>query len=149
MHSDDEPLSSSLNVVIVSLSLGGDRLFQLQRIGEGGQPKGIELPSGSLLVMHGLMHNHFKHGLPAGTVNCEPRYNLTWRFIVNHSCSGFQGTHSSDDDNSDNHGDGSSDPHTGPHFKGKGNKKKRKQNNKKNNNHDNTTTQWGQHGTRG
>ena len=86
MHSDDEPLFSGYNVVIVSLSLGASRIFNISK-NSTGKTRGLALPSGSLLVMHGLMQNHYKHGVPAGVGDDEPRFNLTWRFIINHSCS--------------------------------------------------------------
>ena len=91
MHSDDESLFKGFNVLIISLSLGAKRQFHIQKKGQA-RVRHLVLSSGNLLVMHGLMQNHYKHGLPAGLGDDEPRFNLTWRYITHHTCSGAHST---------------------------------------------------------
>lgn len=83
-HADDEPELGS-NPVIASLSLGATRRFRLRpRPGAGftHTPVGLELGSGSLLLMQGETQHYWQHAVPKTARPTEPRLNLTFRKVV-------------------------------------------------------------------
>ncbi|MCW2293605.1 alkylated DNA repair dioxygenase AlkB [Pseudomonas sp. BIGb0408] len=79
-HSDgerelgDEPL-------VVSLSLGGERRFDLRRKGHNRIEHSLTLAHGSLLVMGGQTQHHWQHQVAKTRKPCAPRLNLTFRLI--------------------------------------------------------------------
>lgn len=80
-HSDDEP-ELGRNPTVVSLSLGGEREFQLRhRYDKSLGIKKITLSHGSLLVMGGELQHYWHHQIPKTTKNCAERINLTYRFV--------------------------------------------------------------------
>ena len=82
-HSDDEPALGPAPV-IASLSLGATRRFRLRpRAGLPHSPFGLDLPSGSLLLMRGPTQQHWQHALPKTARPVGPRLNLTFRWIDN------------------------------------------------------------------
>jgi alkylated DNA repair dioxygenase AlkB len=81
-HSDDEP-ELGAEPVIASLSLGQTRLFRLKpKKRDGSKTIGIDLTSGSLLVMRGETQRHYVHAVPKSSRAYAPRINLTFRMIV-------------------------------------------------------------------
>ncbi|MBC6608401.1 alpha-ketoglutarate-dependent dioxygenase AlkB [Hymenobacter sp. BT188] len=82
-HADNEP-ELGPNPIIASVSLGATRRFRL-RPGAGTPPHapvGVDLPSGSLLVMRGPTQQRWQHALPKTARMVEARLNLTFRRIV-------------------------------------------------------------------
>jgi len=79
-HSDDEAELGN-NPLIASLSLGGVRRFDLRRKGQGRIAHSLELEHGSLLVMRGSTQHYWQHQVAKTRRHCEPRVNLTFRWI--------------------------------------------------------------------
>ncbi|MBG8554405.1 alpha-ketoglutarate-dependent dioxygenase AlkB family protein [Hymenobacter guriensis] len=83
-HADDEP-ELGPQPVIASLSLGATRRFRLKpkpRAGIEAEPVSLDIASGSLLVMRGLMQQHWLHAVPKTALPVGPRLNLTFRHIM-------------------------------------------------------------------
>jgi alkylated DNA repair dioxygenase AlkB len=85
-HADDEPELGPAPA-IASLSLGAPRRFRLRPQGSLAHPPlGLDLPSGSLLLMRGPTQQHWQHALPKTARPVGPRLNLTFRWV--HSATG-------------------------------------------------------------
>jgi alkylated DNA repair dioxygenase AlkB len=80
-HSDDEP-ELGRNPLLASLSLGGERRFDLRRCGTNRIEYSLPLSHGSLLVMGGATQHHWQHQVAKTRSPCAPRLNLTFRWIV-------------------------------------------------------------------
>ena len=86
-HADNEPELGPAPA-IASLSLGATRRFRLRpyRPGAGAEqahaPFGLDLPSGSLLLMRGPTQQHWQHALPKTARPIGPRLNLTFRWVA-------------------------------------------------------------------
>lgn len=85
-HADDEPLfdATSRDALIVSLSLGATRHFELRPNDEPEEITRMTLADGDLCTMEGLVQKHYQHRVPTQRNISEPRINLTWRWIVAH-----------------------------------------------------------------
>lgn len=85
-HSDDEPLFDATNrdALIVSLSLGAARKFELRPKDDPFQETSVLLEDGDLCLMEGLCQKHYRHRVPPEAEVHAPRINLTWRWVVNH-----------------------------------------------------------------
>ncbi|CAE7747604.1 Alkbh3, partial [Symbiodinium sp. CCMP2456] len=85
-HADDEFLFQGkfTDCLIISLSLGGTRWFELKSNGEPFEMHRVLLRSGDLCTMEGLMQKHYQHRVPKERNSCEARVNLTWRWIASH-----------------------------------------------------------------
>ncbi|WP_244216307.1 alpha-ketoglutarate-dependent dioxygenase AlkB family protein [Phytopseudomonas daroniae] len=79
-HSDDERELGDAPLV-VSLSLGGARRFDLRRKGHSRIEHSLMLEHGSLLVMGGQTQHHWQHQVAKTRKPCAPRLNLTFRLI--------------------------------------------------------------------
>jgi len=80
-HADDEPELGPAPT-IASLSLGATRRFRLRpRAGLAHAPFGLDLLSGSLLLMRGPTQQHWQHALPKTSRPVGPRLNLTFRWV--------------------------------------------------------------------
>jgi len=88
-HSDDEPLFDALNqdVLIVSLSLGATRSFELRSKDNPTATTKLELENGDLCTMEGLCQKHYRHRVPREKNVDAPRINLTWRWVLKHDSS--------------------------------------------------------------
>jgi alkylated DNA repair dioxygenase AlkB len=80
-HADNEPELGN-NPVIASLSLGGERNFQLKHRDHPEKKLDIQLGSGDLIIMKGTLQHHWLHQIPKSRKHCEPRINLTFRRII-------------------------------------------------------------------
>lgn len=80
-HSDDEAVLGR-NPLIASVSLGGVRRFDLRRKGQGRIAHSLDLEHGSLLVMRGTTQHYWQHQVAKTRRHCEPRINLTFRWIA-------------------------------------------------------------------
>ena len=81
-HADDEAELGD-SPVIASVSLGAERIFELKQKHQTPAKKyQLLLRHGSLLIMSGLMQQHWLHQLPKIKGLMEPRINLTFRNIV-------------------------------------------------------------------
>lgn len=81
LHADDEP-ELGPEPVIASLSLGATRKLYFQhRFRRDLDTVTLPLQSGSLLVMGGQTQRYWKHGLRKTSRACEPRINLTFRYV--------------------------------------------------------------------
>lgn len=79
-HRDLEPeLGPTPN--IASLSLGAERNFKLKH-DVSKQTHSLLLNSGSLLLMSGVLQQHWKHALPKTQRATGERINLTFRLIL-------------------------------------------------------------------
>lgn len=91
-HCDDEPLfdATGRDALIVSLSLGATRSFQLRPKDDPFEETLVLLEDGDLCTMEGLCQKHYRHRVPPEEDVVEPRINLTWRWIVQHDdvCTG-------------------------------------------------------------
>lgn len=79
-HADNEP-ELGTNPIIASLSLGGERSFQLKHRLHPERKLALDLVSGDLLIMKGTMQHHWLHQIPKARHPCAPRINLTFRKI--------------------------------------------------------------------
>jgi len=79
-HSDDERELGE-DPLVVSLSLGGERRFDLRRKGHTRIAHSLVLAHGSLLVMGGQTQHHWQHQVAKTRKPCAPRLNLTFRLI--------------------------------------------------------------------
>lgn len=85
-HSDDEPLfgATRRDVLIVSLSLGAGRQFQLHPKDSPESITKLVLENGDLCTMEGLCQKHYRHRVTRDKSVQGPRINLTWRWILHH-----------------------------------------------------------------
>lgn len=79
-HADNEK-ELGINPIIASLSLGGERNFQLKHNLDTSQKKNIILENGSLLLMKGTTQHFWKHQVPKTAKPIGSRINLTFRVI--------------------------------------------------------------------
>lgn len=79
-HSDDERELGD-EPLVVSLSLGGARRFDLRRKGHNRIEHSLTLAHGSLLVMGGQTQHYWQHQVAKTRKPCAPRLNLTFRLI--------------------------------------------------------------------
>ena len=79
-HSDDER-ELGAEPLVASLSLGGERRFDLRRKGSTRIEHSLQLAHGSLLVMSGQTQHHWQHQVAKTRKPCAPRLNLTFRLI--------------------------------------------------------------------
>jgi alkylated DNA repair dioxygenase AlkB len=79
-HADNEK-ELGTNPVIVSVSFGAERTFQLKHNSDKDQKKSIVLEHGSVLVMKGTTQHCWKHQIPKTSKHIGPRINLTFRLI--------------------------------------------------------------------
>lgn len=80
-HADDER-ENGVNPVIASVSLGGERRFDLRHRATKTTVRTV-LTHGSLLVMSGETQHKWVHQVPRTARACEPRINLTFRWVHN------------------------------------------------------------------
>jgi len=79
-HSDAEP-ELGRDPLIASLNLGGNRRFDLRRVGSTRIEHSLTLEHASLLVMRGPTQHHWQHQVAKTRQACAPRLNLTFRLI--------------------------------------------------------------------
>ncbi|TLX63572.1 alpha-ketoglutarate-dependent dioxygenase AlkB [Stutzerimonas nosocomialis] len=79
-HSDDEA-ELGRDPLVVSLSLGASRRFDLRRCGSSRIAHSLALDHGSLLVMAGSTQHHWQHQIARTRKVSAPRLNLTFRLI--------------------------------------------------------------------
>jgi len=79
-HSDDEK-ELGTNPTVASLSLGGERVFQI-RHKTTKEKQSMILNHGSLIVMGGTMQHYWQHCVPKTTKPVAARINLTFRNIL-------------------------------------------------------------------
>ena len=81
-HSDDET-ELGLKPIIVSVSFGAERIFQLRHKIRKDLPKyRIVLRNGSVLLMGDTLQSNWIHQLPKVRGLSEPRINLTFRNVI-------------------------------------------------------------------
>ncbi len=81
-HADDEK-SLGVNPVIASVSLGEMRKFGVKhRYERDLKPLGLELASGSLVMMKGEMQEYWHHRIYPTKKTMGPRINLTFRKVI-------------------------------------------------------------------
>lgn len=85
-HSDDESLflATRQDALIISLSLGATRIFELYPRDEPDNITRLPLSHGDLCTMEGLMQKHYFHRIAKERHVQGARINLTWRWVVNH-----------------------------------------------------------------
>jgi alkylated DNA repair dioxygenase AlkB len=81
-HADDEP-ELGPEPLIASLNLGATRRFRIRPRG-GGPSVGVDLESGSLLLMSGRCQADYQHAVPKTRRPVGLRINLTFRNILRH-----------------------------------------------------------------
>jgi alkylated DNA repair dioxygenase AlkB len=80
-HADDEPELGPAPT-IASISLGATRRFRLRpQPGLAASPLGLDLTSGSLLLMRGNTQHNWQHAVPKTARPVGPRLNLTFRWV--------------------------------------------------------------------
>lgn len=79
-HSDDEK-ELGTNPIIASISLGGERTFQI-RHKTTKEKQNMVLNNGSLVIMGGTMQHFWQHCVPKTTKQVAARINLTFRNIL-------------------------------------------------------------------
>lgn len=80
-HSDDEP-ELGVEPTIASLSLGAVRRFRLRRRSVPAASVGLDLASGSLLLLGGKTQRRWQHALPKTRRAVGARINLTFRTVL-------------------------------------------------------------------
>lgn len=85
-HADDEALFDAMkrDVLIVSLSLGATRCFELHAKDKPAELIKLPLEDGDLCTMEGLCQKHYRHRVPRQKSVRGPRINLTWRWVLKH-----------------------------------------------------------------
>eukprot|EP00929_Paragymnodinium_shiwhaense_P071352 TRINITY_DN36285_c0_g1_i1.p1 TRINITY_DN36285_c0_g1~~TRINITY_DN36285_c0_g1_i1.p1 ORF type:complete len:900 (-),score=212.13 TRINITY_DN36285_c0_g1_i1:51-2750(-) len=86
-HADDEKLfeATHRDALIVSLSLGATRAFELRPHDDPENVTRLMLQDGDLCTMEGLCQKHYLHRVPKeGRRLPGPRINLTWRWVTCH-----------------------------------------------------------------
>lgn len=85
-HCDNEPLFNAVaqDALIISLSLGASRWFELVANDDPGQSVRLRLENGDICTMEGLCQKHYRHRVPREAGVSYPRINLTWRWVVRH-----------------------------------------------------------------
>jgi alkylated DNA repair dioxygenase AlkB len=78
-HADDEP-ELGPEPLIASLNLGATRRFRIRSKG-GGKSVGVDLESGSLLIMSGRSQADYQHAVPKTRRTVGLRINLTFRKV--------------------------------------------------------------------
>ena len=79
-HADDEPELGS-SPVIVSISFGEERNFQLKHKRDKTLKKNLLLTHGSLLIMQGKTQENWLHQVPKSSRTMGERINLTFRVV--------------------------------------------------------------------
>jgi alkylated DNA repair dioxygenase AlkB len=79
-HADDEP-ELGREPLIVSVSLGASRAFQLRRRDDASVRCDLDLHHGDVVVMHGLTQALWLHQVPKTAKVVGPRVNLTFRSV--------------------------------------------------------------------
>lgn len=79
-HSDNEKQLAD-KPIIASLSLGQSRKFLIKHK-SSGEKIDLILQSGSLLIMHGNLQQHWQHSIPKTKKIIGNRINLTFRTII-------------------------------------------------------------------
>lgn len=80
-HADDEP-ELGPRPLIASLSLGGERRFDMRLRADHGRVVRMVLEHGSLLVMGGAMQKYWQHSLARTAQPVGERINLTFRLTL-------------------------------------------------------------------
>ena len=80
-HSDDEP-ELGTNPVVVSLSLGEHRVFQLRHKMDHKEKYQILLQDGDLLMMYGKTQHYWQHQIPKTRKQVGARINITYRKVL-------------------------------------------------------------------
>lgn len=80
-HADDEK-ELGVNPIIVSISLGAERLFHLKHKTDKSQKIKLNLKHGSLLLMQGETQHNWLHQIPKTKKDIGKRINLTFRIIA-------------------------------------------------------------------
>jgi len=85
-HSDNERIFESKfrDCLIISLSLGTTRKFQVKTVGSERIIKELLLGDGDLMTMEGLFQKHYLHRVPKEPHIEGKRLNFTWRWITAH-----------------------------------------------------------------
>jgi len=85
-HTDNEPIFESKirDCLIISLSLGVSRKFQVKRNDSDKILKDVMLGNGDLMTMEGLFQKHFLHRVPKMPHVVGKRINFTWRWVTAH-----------------------------------------------------------------
>jgi len=75
-----------MDCLIISLSLGDTRSFDLRALTEPRNACRLELACGDICTMEGMMQRHYRHRVPRerGARCPKPRVNLTWRWVKAH-----------------------------------------------------------------
>ena len=83
-HADNEPIFNAVHqdALIISLSLGGTRVFSFRPNENPGEVQELSLKNGDLCTMEGLMQKHYQHAVLRQPASRDARINLTWRWIV-------------------------------------------------------------------
>lgn len=79
-HADNEP-ELGVNPVVASISLGAQRRFRIKKR-DGNESHGIDLQSGSLLLMSGDSQRNWLHAVPKTKAVNGLRINLTFRQVI-------------------------------------------------------------------
>ena len=87
-HSDNEPELGD-QPLIASMSLGGERRFQMQHKKDKLLKWSQTLGHGSLLIMAGDTQHFWRHQLPKTRTEQLPRINLTFRTLINQGQKSF------------------------------------------------------------
>eukprot|EP00434_Breviolum_minutum_P018812 symbB.v1.2.016593.t1/scaffold1264.1/size127839/2 len=84
-HADDEVLFQGKfqDCLIISLSLGAPRSFEMKTIAEPVDFHRLVLDGGDLCTMEGMLQKHYLHRVPKSH-STSPRVNLTWRWVQCH-----------------------------------------------------------------
>lgn len=85
-HCDNEPIFNSVarDALIISLSLGSSRWFELCPQDDPENVVQLRLENGDLCTMEGLCQKHYRHRVPTEADIATARINLTWRWVVAH-----------------------------------------------------------------
>lgn len=81
-HHSDKTLDLHPNGVIVSLSLGDDRIMEFKRRAIPHDIVRIRLPHGSMLLMGPKTNQQFTHSILANPKSIQPRISLTFRNVT-------------------------------------------------------------------
>lgn len=79
---DDEDRTPGKNMIVASVSIGQERIFDIRLKADHSQKTSILLQNGSYLLMKGDFQSRYDHRIAKSTKPMGPRINLTFRRLL-------------------------------------------------------------------
>lgn len=79
---DDEDRTPGKNMIVASVSIGQERVFDIRLKADHSQKTSLLLQNGSFLLMKGDFQSKYEHRIAKSTKPMGPRINLTFRRLI-------------------------------------------------------------------